>query len=116
MKKLFIPSIIIIWVLFGCAMARHKQQICNGLLTTGLNRNAFLDVWGTPDRTYTISSEEFLSAGWGSTGGSVFKGKKSLDVWEYPQIPINLVFNGIVLVGWQTDKKVEELKMKGNCK
>jgi len=105
-----------IWILFGCAMARHKQQICDGLLTTGLNRNAFLDVWGTPNRTYTISSDEFLSAGWNVKGGSVFSGKKSLDVWEYSQVPIKLVFNDIVLVGWQTDKTVEELKMKGNCK
>ena len=35
---------------------------------------------------------------------------------KYPQIPIKLVFNGIVLVGWQTDNTVGELKMKGNCK
>ena len=116
MKKVFIMFILIVWVLSGCGMAKHKKQICQGLLTTGLNRNAFLKVWGTPDRTYVISSDEFLSAGWSGTGGSVFKGKKSLDVWEYQQILIKLVFNGIVLVGWQTDKTVEELKMKGNCK
>jgi len=115
MKKLFIVSMLIVLVISACAMAKHKKQICQGLLTTGLNRNAFLKVWGTPNRTYVISSDEFLSAGWSGAGGSVFKGRKSLDVWEYEQIPIKLVFNGIVLVGWQTDKTVEELKMKGNC-
>lgn len=77
MKKLFITSILIMWLLFACAMARHKQQICDGLLTTGLNRNAFLQAWGTPDRTEAISSEEFLKAGWSGYGGSVFKGQKN---------------------------------------
>ena len=86
MKKLFVLSILLIWVLSGCAMARHKRQICDGLLTTGLNRNAFLQVWGSPDRTSIISSDEVLTAGWLGSAGAVFKGKKTLDVWEYGQI------------------------------
>ena len=119
MKKailIILLSLSILMLLVGCGMAKHRQQICTGLLTTGLNRNAFLQVWGVPDRTSTISSEDFLSGGWSRFGGSLFKGKKSLDVWEYRQIDIKLVFDDIVLVGWQTEKTVEELKMKGNCK
>jgi hypothetical protein len=116
MKKLLILSTLIVWVLSGCAMARHKQQICDGLITTGLNRNAFLQVWGRPERTESISSEEFLRAGWSGYSGGVFKGKKSLDLWEYRRIAIKLVFDDIVLVGWHTDKTVQELKMKGTCK
>lgn len=41
------------------AGSRYAQD-----LTTGLNRDAFLDVWEEPDRTHTVSSDEFLSAGW----------------------------------------------------
>ena len=113
MRKLIFIAVILS-VLIGCAMARHREQIRSGLLTTGLNRNAFLPEWGMPDKTYTISSDEFsqftgLATG-SAAGASYFKGKVPLDVWVYESREITLVFNGIVLVGWKTEKTRKELE------
>jgi hypothetical protein len=95
-------------------MAKHRDSIREGLLVTGLNREAFLKEWGMPDRTSTVSSDEFSSftAGFtGSTGSaSYFKGKRPLDVWVYEKWDITLVFSGLRLVAWKTDKNREEIK------
>jgi len=118
MKKLATLGILIILLLtIGCAMERHKSYIRKGLFVTGLNRNAFLSVWGMPDRTYVISSNEFESGSWGvggghysyRGGGSHFRGKVPLDVWVYEKKETELIFNGIVLTGWITNKTREEL-------
>lgn len=71
-----------------------------------------------PDKTYTIPSDEFSSftAGWGgykyaySGGAGYFKGKVPLDVWEYKEKEITLVFHGYRLIAWKTEKSREELK------
>lgn len=115
MKKAFLVSIVLL-LLIGCTsgMTKHREQIRNGLLTVGLNREAFLKEWGMPDRTYVISSDEVakLSVLWGSNFGSggFFKGKVPLDVWEYQKKEVTLIFNGIVLVGWKTEKTRKELE------
>jgi hypothetical protein len=115
MKKAFLVSIVL-FLLIGCstAMTKHREQVRSGLLTVGLNREAFLKEWGMPDKTYVISGEEFikLSASWGAYGGGAgfFKGKVPLDVWVYEKREITLVFNGIRLVGWKTEKTRKELE------
>jgi hypothetical protein len=113
MKKSIIPIIILILVT-GCIMAKHRDSIREGLLVTGLNREAFLKEWGMPDRTSTVSSDEFSSFTAGFTGSSgsasYFKGKRPLDVWVYEKWDITLVFSGLRLVAWKTDKNREELK------
>ena len=107
---------IILSLLVGCAstMTKHREQIRNGLLTTGLNREAFLKEWGMPDKTYTISSDEFsqfMGGAAGSIGSATyFKGKVPLDVWVYESRQVTLIFKGIVLVGWKTEKTRKELE------
>ena len=95
-------------------MAKHRSQIREGMLVTGLNRNAFAKEWGLPDRTATMSSDEFssFSSGFNTYGGraSYFRGKTSLDVWIYEKWDVTLVFSGLRLVGWKTSKSREELK------
>lgn len=125
MKKAVFISLVLL-VLIGCAMAKHREYVRNGMLIAGLNREAFLKEWGMPDRTSTISSDEFsqLSVGWSSVSGSgsggstssssgragFFKGKVPLDVWVYEQRGVTLVFNGLRLVGWKTEKTRKELE------
>jgi len=109
MRKVIFLSIILS-LLVGCAMARHREQIRSGLLTVGLNRDAFLAEWGMPTKTRSMSSEEFTSAGWSAYGGKVYSGKAPLDVWIYEERQVTLVFNGIVLVGWKTEKTIKELR------
>ena len=64
MKKL-IPLIVLLTLAFvlGCAMAKHRKYVRDGLLVTGLNREAFLLEWGSPERTTTITGEEIMKAG-----------------------------------------------------
>lgn len=102
--------IIVLSILVGCAMARHREQIRTGLLTVGLNRNAFLAEWGMPTKTRSMTGEEFTSAAWSNYGGKVYSGKTSLDVWIYEDRKVTLVFEGIVLVGWQTEKTIKQLE------
>ena len=94
---------------------RSTEKVCEGWDSRhGLNREAFLFEWGPPDKTYTISSEEFssLRAGWGDYGGGVgyFKGKVPLNVWVYKEKETELVFHGVRLIAWKTEKSVEELR------
>jgi len=115
MRKLITLFLMLVLALvLGCAMQKHRKYVRDGLLVTGLNREAFLLEWGSPDKTYTISSEEFssLRANWGNLGGGVgyFKGKVPLDVWIYQEKGVQLVFNGLRLIAWKTEKTVEELK------
>jgi hypothetical protein len=109
-----ISIMFVLLLLGGCAMYKHRSQIRDGLLTTGLNRNAFLKEWGMPDRTSTVSSDEFssFSAGFSGSAGSAayFSGREPLDVWIYEKLDVTLVFNGLRLVAWKTDKSREELK------
>jgi len=89
---------------------RHSSIVRSGILEQTIDKQAFIDVWGDPDRTKTISSEEYVSASWGGARGGLFKGKDTLEVWSYEKIGIELVFNKHGLVGWRTDRTVRELK------
>jgi len=70
-KGIFIVFIFLFLISCQTGMEKHREQARQGLLTLGLNRNAILEEWGLPDRTRTISSDEFMqiSAGWGSGSG-----------------------------------------------
>jgi len=113
-------GLVVVLASSGCAMQRHREYVREGLLVSGLNRNAFLKEWGMPDKTYTIPSDEFTSftAGWGGTqyghsgGAGYFKGKVPLDVWEYKQKDVTLIFHGLRLIAWKTEKSREELKSR----
>lgn len=107
---------LVLFVLIGCVtpMQRHRQYVKDGMLIAGLNREAFLKEWGMPDKTTTISSEEFsqfMAGAIGSVGSATyFKGKVPLDVWIYEQRGITLIFNSLRLVGWKTEKSRKELQ------
>ena len=106
--------IMILVLSAGCAMSKHKAQIRDGFLTTGLNREAFVKVWGMPDRTHTMSSQqysEFRAGASGSLGtATYFSGRVPLDVWVYEKWDVTLVFHGLRLVDWKTNKNREELR------
>lgn len=97
-----------------CHAKAHRKYVSDGLLVTGLNREAFLLEWGPPERTRTMTGEEIMQAGWGiGVGGGkgfFFKGKQTYDLWVYEKKGVELVFLGLRLIAWKTEKSVEELK------
>ncbi len=109
--KRVIPIFVVFVLFLGCTttMDKHREQIRSGLLTTGLNREAFLKEWGMPDRTSVMTSDEVIRAGFIGSAGGFFKGKVPLDVWVYEKREVTLVFHGLRLVGWKTEKTTREL-------
>src|ERR1043165_6695975 len=91
--------------LAGCAMARHREQVRQGLLTRGLHRDAFLKEWGQPTMTYTVESPDMVmkrdpfTSSWR---------RPIYEVWEYRERATCLTFEGVRLMEWELDKS--------NCK
>ena len=85
----------------GCAMARHREQVRNGLLTRGLHREAFIREWGPPSRTFAVRARDAVlrtypfSARWE---------RPVLEVWEYHDCSTCLTFDGVRLVTWDTGR------------
>lgn len=113
MRKTIIFVLLFLFIA-GCAAGNGEHRtasiVRSGVLQMGLVKKAFTDAWGEPDRTATVATSEFVQAGWSGGGGSFFKGRRTLVVWTYEKIGIELVFDGKSLVGWKTDKTVQELK------
>lgn len=85
----------------GCAMARHQEQVRNGLLTRGLHREAFLREWGPPSRTFAVRSPDAVLR------TNPFGGRWErpvLEVWEYHDRSTCLTFDGVRLVTWDTGR------------
>jgi hypothetical protein len=64
-------------VLVSCAHMhpgehKHSHYIRDGVLKNGIHQQAFLDVWGPPDRTTAAETAESISAQWGGFGGSFY--------------------------------------------
>jgi len=102
----YVVCLALVCFLSSCKLAQHRKQVAAGLLTTGLRNDAFLAEWGSPDRTYTKNGKELVEAGF----RLFFKGHRVLDVWEYTEREVTLVFRGRGLVTWKTEKTVSELK------
>lgn len=113
MKKVFL-LLSLTFLLFGCAPYKRAfsdpADIRIGMLKMGLFQDAFVDVWGYPDRVSTITGDEAMSADWGRHGGGFFKGKKTYEQWSYEKKGVELVFSNRYLQAWKTDKTVQELK------
>jgi hypothetical protein len=113
MRKTIIFVLLFLFIV-GCAAKSkehgHTSIVRTGILRMGINKKAFIEAWGDPYRTGTVASEEFVRAGWSGGGGGFFKGRRTLVVWSYEKIGIELAFDGNSLVGWKTDKTVQELK------
>lgn len=83
----------------GCAMARHRQQVREGLLTRGLHRGAFLKEWGLPSQTFTYQSADWVFRAdpyFGRWEQPVY------EVWAYPARATCLTFDRVRLVSWET--------------
>lgn len=106
----FLVISIFLAQLSGCAGMNRRQNVRDGFLNTELVKDAFLSVWGQPDKTRIMSGEEITRADVGRGGGSFYKGKGSYEIWEYNKYGTSLVFNGRDLVNWSTTKSKEELQ------
>jgi len=80
------------------------------MLKIGIGQQAFLDVWGQPERTSVVQSTEQITARWGGGGGNIFKGSKALEMWSYNESEIELLFDESKLIAWKTNKTTQELK------
>lgn len=118
MRRYAVSTIALMLILVtACAMIRHREQVRSGMLTTGLHGQAFLDEWGPPTRTSTMTGEEAARAEWAtgyySFGGSFVKGKQTYDVWDYNG-EVVLVFQHVRgylrLATWKTDMDVSQLR------
>jgi len=106
----FLAVTILLIQLTGCASVNRRQNVRYGFLNTELVKDAFLDVWGQPDKTRIMSGDEIMRADVGRGGGSFYKGKSSYEIWEYSKYGTSLVFSGKSLVNWSTTKSKEELQ------
>jgi hypothetical protein len=99
-KKRIALSLALV-VLLGCAMARHREQIREGLLTRGLHREAFRQEWGPPSRTFAVRSRDAVlrthpfGARWEHP---------VYEVWEYEPRATCLTFDGVRLIEWETGR------------
>jgi hypothetical protein len=87
--------------LSACALERQREQIREGVLTRGIHREAFLKEWGPPTQTYTmVGRDPVLKVGpWTQSWG-----QPVYEIWAYPSRTTCLVFDGVRLVAWQTDR------------
>ena len=88
--------------LMGCAMARHREQIREGLLTRGLHREAFRREWGPPSRTFAVRSPDAVLRT--DAFGPARWEHPVYEVWEYPARETCLTFEGVRLVTWETGR------------
>lgn len=109
----------LIFLIAGCAAYKQSEMVRSGILRRDIRQEAFIDVWGAPDRTRVITfkdENESTSLGWdfdrGGGSGGLFKGKKSrsFEEWAYEKSGVTLLFSGRSLTDWKTDKTVEQLK------
>ena len=124
MKKVAIV-VGLIFLLTGC-MHKHAKYVESGVLRRDINKQAFLDVWGSPERTRVVTfkdENESTSLGWnfndfGGGGGGLFKGRRSrsFEEWAYEKFGITLLFNGDSLADWKTDKTTEQIKSLAKTK
>jgi hypothetical protein len=83
----------------GCTMQRHREHVRMGFFTKGLHRDAFLQEWGPPTRTFPLPAREpVLRTGY--YGG--YWEKPIYEVWEYRSRAFCLVFDRVRLVAWET--------------
>ena len=109
MRRALALTIVVCFV-GGCAMSQQRQEIRSGLLRSGIHQEAFLAEWGTPVRAYSQMGEQVLKKGLLPTSRRVRSEQRLYDTWEYPDLGVTLLFYGYRLVGWFTEKTVEELR------
>ena len=97
----------------ACATWRHYETVRAGMLTTGTPQQVFLDLWGVPERTRTVTSDtEEKRLEFSRFGGFYGRANTTYEVWEYPKREVTLIFYGKYLSGWRTDKTTEQLRIR----
>ena len=88
---------VIAMSVLGCAMERHREQVRQGFLARGLHRDAFLEEWGIPSRTFAVPAcNPALRADPRGTSWPIY------EVWEYSARETCLTFDGVRLLFWKT--------------
>jgi hypothetical protein len=85
----------------GCAMKRHREQVREGFLTKGLHRDAFLEEWGQPSRTFAVQGRDAVLRT--SAFGARWE-RPVYEVWEYHERATCLTFDGVRLISWETER------------
>src|SRR5438093_11288691 len=93
--------LVVLAGIIGCAMARHREQVRQGLLTRGLHRDAFLKEWGPPTRTFALPAAGPVLRVHPFGGGWE---QPIYEVWEYRERATCLTFDGVRLIAWETGK------------
>lgn len=94
---------ILFFMLTVTACAKDTRRVEEGLMVIGIRQAAFLEVWGKPTRTSVVSGEEVMRLNAGTRYGSFFKGRETLEVWEYADRKTKLIFHAKKLRDWKTD-------------
>jgi len=110
--KYILAPVLILLLINGCGMAKHKKYVRDGIFISGLNQFAFLEEWGKPDQqgTWTEEGGQYrIAVGW--RGAEVGGRRKALnDVWIYEKHNKILFFSNHVLVAhydWDEYQKIE---------
>ena len=105
----FIALFVVLLSISACSTDNLRVE--EGVMMIGIRQSAFLDVWGKPARTSVTSGQEIMRANTGNqySQGSFFKGRETLEVWEYPDRKTVLIFGDRRLRDWKTDATTREL-------
>lgn len=103
--------IVLMGALTACASG-GQLSLRDGTLRTGIGQKAFLTEWGLPQRTLSVVNEEQLRGRWGGVPVIPVSGeRRPLDLWVYEKHGVELAFDDRDLVGWKTDRSVDQLRV-----
>lgn len=112
-RSKFLAAIFLAFFLASCAGIKHRDAVQAGILKRDTTQDAFLDIWGSPERTRTVTSDtEEKRLEFSRFGGFYGRSNTTYEVWEYPTRGVTLIFYNRKLTGWKTDKTTEELRTK----
>jgi hypothetical protein len=110
MKRTILMLVFAMLFLASCASERARQSVRDGMLALDLPQQAFLEVWGKPDRTSVMSGDDVMKASVGGYAGTFFKGKETFQIWSYTSRQVDLIFSRQGrLVAWKTEQTVKQL-------
>jgi hypothetical protein len=109
------PTILLLLLLLslvlGCAMRKHRKWVREGVMTVGLNKEAFILEWGKPDLQFM--QNEFEAAAPGIYRDSIGRmGQRrpayGVEAWVYKKHDRLLVFYGYRLIAYYHWSKVKD--------
>ena len=110
-SKIYMSAVIFLsFALTSCSGMRARDAVRSGVLQRELPQQAFLDVWGAPDRTSTYTPEpEEKRLEFGPFRGFYGRSGTTYEVWEYSKRGVVLFFDDTELSEWKTEKTTGEL-------